>query len=104
MDKDGYIFSQSIRGAKADLKSRILDPKDYIEVRDNEGQLVYKSKSWIDYEAVITVTTNEGKKVKVNIPQKQIVFWSRDYAEKAAIERERALQKIRKATQARISL
>ena len=35
------IYSQSIRGAKADLKSRILDPKDYIEVRDNEGQLVY---------------------------------------------------------------
>lgn len=96
LDKDGYIFSQSIRGAKADLKSRILDPKDYIEVRDNEGQIVYKSKSWIDYEAVITVTTNEGKKVKVNIPQKQIVFWSRDYAEKAAIERERALQKLEK--------
>ena len=94
LNKDGYIFSQTIRGAKASLKKRILDQKDYIETKNKEGEVIFKLKSWIDYEDEITVTNVDGKKVKVNIPQKQIAFWSRDYADKTAIERERALQKL----------
>ena len=94
LKEDGYIFSQTIKGAKASLKKRILDQHDYIETKNKEGEVIFKLKSWIDYEDEITVTNVEGKKVKVNIPQKQIAFWSRDYAEKSAIEREKALQKL----------
>jgi transposase len=94
LNKDGYIFSQTIRGAKSALKKRILDQRDYVETKNKDGEVTFKVKSWIDYEDEITVTNVDGKKVKVNIPQKQIAFWSRDYAEKSAIERERALQKL----------
>ncbi len=40
------------------------------------------------------VTNVESKKVKLTLPQKQIAFWSQNYAEKTALERERALQKL----------
>lgn len=90
---DGYIFSQSVRGAKGEVKDFILNEKGYKEIKDEHGEVIYKIKSRIDYEAEITVTDINGKKKRVNIPQKQIVFWSRDYSIKAKVERDRALVK-----------
>ncbi len=90
---DGYIFSQSVRGAKGELKDFILKESGYKEIKDEFGEVIYKIKSRIDYEAEITVTDINGKKKRVNIPQKQIVFWSRDYSIKAKVERDRALVK-----------
>ncbi len=90
---DGYIFSQSIRGAKEKLKDYILNEKGYRIIENEDGEVIYKIKSRIDYEAEITVTDINGKKKKVNIPQKQIVFWSKDYSEKSKVERDRALLK-----------
>ncbi len=90
---DGYIFSQSVRGAKGELKDFILKESGYKEIKDEFGEVIYKIKSRIDYEAEITVTDINGKKKRVNIPQKQIVFWSKDYSTKTKIERDRALAK-----------
>ena len=90
---DGYIFSQSVRGAKKELKDFILKQDNYKQITNESGEVIYKIKSRIDYEATIKVTDTNGKKKTVNIPQKQIVFWSRDYSEKAKIERDRALAK-----------
>lgn len=94
--KDGYIFSQTVRGAKQELRDFILNQTNYKEIKDDFGEIIYKIKSRIDYEAIITITDTNGKKKKVNIPQKQIVFWSRDYSEKTKVERDRALAKTNK--------
>ena len=84
---DGYIYSQSIRGAQRSLKSYVLNGKDYIE-RENG----FKIKSRV-YPREIWVTNAEGKRVKVPIDEKQIVFYSPNYAKKARAERAFVLEK-----------
>lgn len=90
--KDGYIFSESIKGAKEELKEYILNDKGYSETYDKEGNLTYKIKSRIDCEKEIVIKVNNKTK-RVNIPQKQIVFYSREYALKTKLERERAIDR-----------
>lgn len=98
-NKDGYIFSKTIKGANKEIKHWILDEKGYKETRDENGEVVYKIKSFIDDKNEITITTPEGKKKKVTIVQKQIVFWSRNFADKASYERDKGIAKLNKAVQ-----
>lgn len=91
-NNDGYIFSQTVKEANKEIKHWILDERGYRETRDANGEVVYKIKSFTDNKNEITITTPEGKKMKVTIVQKQIVFWSRNYAEKAGYERDKAVQ------------
>ncbi|HHW32203.1 MAG TPA: transposase [Clostridiaceae bacterium] len=83
---NGYIYSQSIRGADQEFKQYVLDQSGY---RVNAE---YKCKSRI-YPREITFTDCNGKKQKVRIDQKQIVFFSQDYADKARYERYRTIAK-----------
>ncbi|MGI6781345.1 MAG: IS1634 family transposase [Acholeplasmataceae bacterium] len=96
LDGDGYIFSETVRGAKKEIKDWIIDPKGYEEILDKEGNLMAKYKSRVDYFDTLTVTNKDGKKVKVEIPQLQIAYWSRDYAQKTKYERDVALTKLEK--------
>jgi transposase len=84
---DGYIYSQSIRGAHASFKEYVLDEKGYVESENG-----FKIKSRI-YPREIWVTNVNGKRVKVPIDEKQIVFYSPDYAKKAKAERAFAIEK-----------
>lgn len=91
---DGYIFSQSVTGGSADLKTYVLDDKGYTEPT-KEG---FKMKSRVLPVTVkITVgATKSGKKKKKDIPleaQKQVVFYSPKYAARAKKKRLEALQK-----------
>lgn len=95
MHNDGYIFSQTVKGASDEIKRWVLNSDGYIETKDSDGNIVYKIKSFVDKHAEINITIN-GKKTKHEIIQKQIVFWSRDFAQKSALEREKALEKLNK--------
>lgn len=75
------------------LKKWILDPDGYKEVLNEEGEIVYKYKSFIDYFNKVNIDDRTGKKVIREIPQKRIVFWSKDYAVKTKIERDRVIAK-----------
>ena len=86
---DGYVFSQTIRGASKEMRTFALDTKGYRAF--GEG---YKIKSRI-YPRVIYVTDAEGKQKKVDIDEKQVFFYSPDYDRRAKAERESALQKAR---------
>ncbi len=91
---DGYIFSQSVTGGNADLKAYVLDDKGYT-APTKEG---FKKKSRVLPVTVkVTVgTAKNGGKKKKDIPleaQKQVVFYSPDYAERAKRKRHEALQK-----------
>lgn len=88
---DGYIVGQPIRSEKQ--RKWALSPKGYDCEFDPSGELVYKRKSWVDGEASIRVTNAEGKKVDVTLRQKQIVIWSRDFAEKQRRERAKLIAK-----------
>ena len=87
VDKNGYVLSYSIRGADSAFKNYVLKEDGY-----RTGSEGFKIKSRI-YPREITVTTLEGKKKKVSIQEKQVVFYSEKYAEKAKADREAAIHK-----------
>ncbi len=87
MRGDGYVYSQTVRGAQKELKDYLFDESGYTWIGDD-----YKIKSRI-YPREITVTGNNGKPMKKRIGEKQIIFYSRDYDRRAKAEREPALLK-----------
>lgn len=84
---DGYVFSMSVRGAKKEIRDYVLKEEGYEWL----GQQ-YKRKSRRS-PRTIQVTSVNGKKLKKQVDEKQIVFWSEKYARRAKAEREAALAK-----------
>lgn len=83
---NGYVFSQSVRGANKELKAYVLKDHGYIWYGEE-----YKRKSRL-YPREIEVMEN-GKKIKKRIDEKQVIFYSKDYDKRAKAAREPALQK-----------
>lgn len=88
-EKDGYVFSMSVRGADKELKEYVLNEDGYLWNGEE-----YKRKSR-NYPRTILVTSTTGKKMKKRVDEKQVVFWSSKYAKRAKAEREAALAKAR---------
>ena len=86
---DGYVFSISIRGAEKSMKKYVLDDDGYVWLGKE-----YKRKSR-KYPRTIQVTSTSGKKIKKQVDEKQVVFWSEKYAKRAKAEREATLAKAR---------
>lgn len=87
--KDGYVFSMSIRGADKSIKEYVFDENGYEWLGEE-----YKRKSRLCPRTIL-VTSNNGKKIKKQVDEKQVVFWSQKYATRAKAERETALAKAR---------
>lgn len=87
LDKNGYVLSYSIRGADSAFKDYVLEEDGYRTL--GEG---FKMKSRM-YPREITVSTVKGTKQKVRIQEKQVIFYSPKYAEKAKADREAAIRK-----------
>lgn len=85
--RNGYIYSQTVRGANADLKKFVLSDEGYKEAGNG-----FKIKSRV-VPTLIWITNDAGKRVQVPIDQKQVVFYSPDYARRARYEREKAIKK-----------
>ena len=83
----GYVFSQSVRGAGEEMKMYILDEKGYRYKGDD-----YKSKSRV-VPVTIQYSHEPGKKRKVQLDQKQVIFYSEKYAARAKHKRAEVLQK-----------
>ncbi len=93
-DKDGYVFSQTVRGSNKEFKDYVLEEKGY---RNKEGKAAsgedeFKIKSRI-YPREIEVTTVTGKKAKRKIDEKQVVFYNKKYDKKAKAERNEVIEK-----------
>ncbi len=84
---DGYVYSQTVRGAHKELKDFVFDNTDYRWLGDE-----YKIKSRI-YPREIALKDINGTRKKVRIDEKQIVFYSKDYDKRAKAERAPAIQK-----------
>ena len=90
---NGYIYSQSIRGADQEFKQYVLEKTGY---KKNGEDSICKSRV---YPREITFTDAEGKKRKTRVDQKQVVFYSQKYADKARYERNRTVAKAKKYLQ-----
>ena len=89
---NGYVMSLSVRGANADLKNYVLNEDGYVYNQDK----TYKKKFRLSpREIIITKKDKNGKtiKIKQNVDEKQVVFWSADYAKRAKAERQPAIDK-----------
>lgn len=84
---NGYLYSQSIRGADQEFKQYVLDQRNYKATGEHS-----KCKSRI-YPREITFTDSNAKKRKQRIDQKQVVFFSQEYADKARHERNHTVAK-----------
>jgi len=89
---DGYVYSKSVRGASEEFKSYVLNDEGYTWVGKD-----YKVKSRvIPTEINVTVgkyKNGKNKKKKIQIDQKQVVFYSRKYAERSKKQREAVIAK-----------
>ena len=76
LDKgDGYIVSEKVRGASADLKAWVTDESDWI--KDTDGRK-YKTK----LRTRTVVTTHNSTKRQVAISERLIVVYSEKYRER----------------------
>ncbi|MBZ2176061.1 IS1634 family transposase [Schnuerera sp. xch1] len=88
--KNGYIYSKSVRGSSKEVKDYILNANGYKDMGDE-----YKFKSRV-VNTNIWITNAKGKKVQVEIEQKQVAFYSEKYARKARKDRQKVLDKANK--------
>ena len=90
--KDGYVYSQSVRGSSEDFKSYVLEDDGYTWIGED-----YKKKSRV-IPTYINVTVGKykngkNKKKKFLIDQKQIIFYSEKYKKRSKKKRETVLAK-----------
>jgi len=86
---DGYVYSQTVRGANRELKDYVLAESGYRKLGQD-----YKIKSRL-YPREIAVSNAQGGRSKVRVDEKQVVFYSADYDRKAKADRQAALMKAR---------
>ena len=92
--QNGYVFSFSVRGGSKAFQDYILDELGYTDSSGNKlkDDADFKIKSRVTYRD-INVTMSNGKTEKKTVYEKQVVFWSRKYFQKARAERAEVLAK-----------
>lgn len=90
---NGYVMSLSIRSSNSEMKEYVLKDDGYTYNSDK----TYKIKSrFYPREIIITKKDEQtGKiiKIKKTVDEKQVIFWSADYAKRAKAERQPAIEK-----------
>lgn len=93
---DGYVYGQSVLGADKEFKEWVLSQDGYITTKeqDKNGDIVnFKRKSRI-YAKKIQLKGKNGKRgLRMEIYQKQMVYYSEKYAKKQRKDRERVIAK-----------
>ena len=106
--KDGFIFSQKIRGADQELQRFVLDQEGYAEVKgvvnqadawaekeENKDKPAFFMKSR-PYPQEFWVTHGDDKKRKIPLDVKQIVCYNELYARRQKHKRAAVLEKAQK--------
>lgn len=88
---NGYVMSLSVRGANQELVDFVLNDEGYTFNKEK----TYKKKSRRYPREIEYIKTVDGKEVKTKstVDEKQVVFWSSDYANRAKAERQPAIDK-----------
>ena len=78
---NGYIVSKSVKKSWTKIGPWALEDKDYTEIKNSSGEVVFKYKSRIN-EIELTYKNEDGTKSKKTIKEKEIVYWSKKHYEK----------------------
>ncbi len=103
-NKDGYLFSKSVKQLPEVEKTWVLLQNGYKSVTDRKGTLLYKIKECVD-EFPYTYIDEAGKKRTVKLKEKRVVTYNPKLAEKKRYEINRLVEKAKKlrASQAKRS-
>ena len=92
--KNGYVFSFSVVGGSDLFQKYVLNEKGYVS---GDGKPLEEGADFKIKERVtprqIYVTMQGGNKRKRTVHEKQVVFWSKKYADRARKEREAIIAK-----------
>lgn len=93
-NRNGYVFSFSVRGGTNAFKNYVLDNEGYVgtdgKPAGEDADFKIKSRR---IARDINVTMKSGKTAKKTVYEKQVVFWAKKYADKAKAEREEVVKK-----------
>ncbi len=93
-NRNGYVFSFSVRGGTEVFKNYVLDSEDYVgtdgKPAGEDSEFKMKSRR---IARDIHVTMASGRKAKKTVYEKQVVFWAKKYADKARAERQELVNK-----------
>lgn len=99
---NGYVFSKAVRGASGDFQKYVKDPQGYIrydahgnKIADTDKETeVYFMYKVSNSAAPIYVKDIEGDTQKIkDFGQYRVIYWSRKYAQRAKLERAKAVEK-----------
>ena len=93
-NRNGYVFSFSVKGAADAFKDYVLDNTGYVgsDGKPAGKDATFKIKSKL-IARDINVSVKSGGRVKKTVYEKQVVFWAKKYADKAAAERQELTKK-----------
>lgn len=102
---DGYIFSKSVKMLPEVEKTWVLLPNDYRDVKNANGDVVYRIKECVDDFEYQFNDSETGKVKKFKITEKRIVTYNPKLAKKQIYEINKEVEKARllKASQAKKS-
>jgi transposase len=102
---DGYIFSKSVKQLPEAEKTWVLLNNDYRDIRNANGDVLYRIKECIDEFEYKFKDADSGKEKKFKITEKRIVTYNPKLAKKQIYEINKEVEKARllKASQAKKS-
>ena len=89
---DGYIFLKSVKLLPETEVTWVLLDNDYRDVVDKNGNLLYRIKECVD-DFTYIITDSEGKKRKVQLPEKRVATFNPKLAEKQTLEIKKQVEK-----------
>lgn len=84
-NKDGYIFSKSVKMLPQIEKTWVKLAHDFHDVYDNEGKLLYRYKECID-DFSYELELENGKKKKLKLKEKRVLTYNPKLAKKQKAE------------------
>lgn len=78
---NGYIVSKGVKKSWTKIGPWALEDKDYTEIKNSSGEVVFKYKSRIN-EIELTYKNEDGTKSKKIGKEKEIIYWSKKHYEK----------------------
>ncbi len=92
-EKDGYIFSKAVKSLSEKEKVWVLLPNDYREIKNSNGELMYKIKECIDDFEYDIDDEKIGRKRKVKFTEKRVVTFNPTLAKKQLYEINKLVEK-----------
>lgn len=94
-NRDGYIFSKSVKKLAKVEKTWVLLDNGYIDVKDEKGNILFKYKSCIE-EYTYSYTDENGREYVKKIREKRVATFNPKLYKKKIFEINRMIEKARK--------